>query len=71
MLLPQIFFHLPMQIYSMQSIIVHNMVEPLLCQPKLPKDTVWEVCLYYAKTHEWDPCRPYISPYNAEGRKAA
>ena len=37
MLLPPILFHLPTQVYSMQSIIVHNMVGSLLRQPKLSK----------------------------------
>ena len=71
MLLPPILFHLPTQVYSMQSLIVHNMVGPLLCQPKLSKDTVWVVCLYYAKIHKWHPCRPRIPPCNVEVRKVA
>ena len=69
MLLPPIPFHLPTQVYSMQSIIIDNMNGPLLRQPQLSKDTVWVVCLYYAKTHKWHPCRPRITPYNAEVRK--
>ena len=71
MLLPPILFHLFKQVYSMQSIIVHNMVGLLLRQPKLLKDTVWVVCLYYAKTHKWHPCCPCILPCNAEVRKVA
>ena len=71
MLLLPILFHLPTQVYSMQFIIVHNMVKMLLRQPKLLKDMVWVVCLYYAKTHKWHPYYLHIPPYNVEGRKVA
>ena len=51
MLHPPFFVHLPTQVYCMQSCIVVNMGKLLLRQPNLSKDTVWVVCLYYAKTH--------------------
>ena len=67
--LPPIFFHLPTQVYCMQSCIGANMSRLRLRQPKLSKDTVRVVCLYYVETHKWHDFPPHISPYNIEGRK--
>ena len=39
--------------------------------PKLVKDMIRVVCLYYAETHKWYDCPPQIPPHDVEGMKVA
>ena len=53
--------------YAVYHRTQHGRVAPAPTQ--IIEDTVWVVCLYYAKTHKWHSCHPRIPPSNIEVMK--
>lgn len=68
---PPVSIYLSPQVYSMKSFISININGNVLHQPKLMKDTIRLVLLYYVETHKRHNCPPHILPRNTEGRKVA